>query len=117
MFSVLNRCSTPFGASLLRTWLRQPCRSPAAVTARHDAVAALVGNAVVRSDLSLRHYADLARVTARVQAHTATLRVCAAQRGAPGVSLGRWGEPVHELCWKLSAPRAACCCGTASMRA
>ena len=52
LLGVMNRCSTAMGARVLRSWLRRPCRSHTVITARHDAVAALVNDAVARQDIA-----------------------------------------------------------------
>ena len=45
LLGALNRCVTPGGRRLLRAWLLRPLLRVAEITARQDAVAALVGPA------------------------------------------------------------------------
>ncbi|HYH46935.1 MAG TPA: DNA mismatch repair protein MutS, partial [Thermoanaerobaculia bacterium] len=58
LLGVLDRTVTPPGGRLLRDWLRRPLADPAAVSARHDAVAELASDHARRASLRER----LARV-------------------------------------------------------
>src|SRR5919201_967556 len=67
LFGVLDETVTPMGARMLRQWLLQPLLDPAAIAARHDAVAALVEAPDTRATLRrlLKPVGDLARLTSR----------------------------------------------------
>jgi DNA mismatch repair protein MutS len=80
---VLDETVTPMGARLLRQWLLQPLLDPAAIGARHDAVAALVEAPAVRAAVRrlLRPVGDLARLTSRATLGVAHARDLVALRG------------------------------------
>jgi DNA mismatch repair protein MutS len=65
LFSVLDECATGMGSRLLRHWLHHPLRDQSALTARHDAVAALADAHPAIHKL-LRRFADVERITGRI---------------------------------------------------
>jgi DNA mismatch repair protein MutS len=67
LVGVLDETVTPMGSRLLRQWILQPLLDPAAIGARHDAVADLVDSPQTRDGLRrlLRPIGDLARLTSR----------------------------------------------------
>src|SRR5262252_1068880 len=65
LFSVLDGCATGMGSRLLRHWIHHPLRDQGALTARHDAVAALA-DAYPGVHKVLRRFADVERITGRV---------------------------------------------------
>jgi DNA mismatch repair protein MutS len=67
LFGVLDETVTPMGARMLRQWLLQPLLDVAAITARQDAVAALVDAPDTRAVLRrlLGPVGDLARLASR----------------------------------------------------
>ena len=65
LFSVLDDCATGMGSRLLRHWLHHPLRDQAALSERHDAVAALADAHAAVHKL-LRRFADVERITGRV---------------------------------------------------
>ena len=73
---VLDKTKTPMGHRLLRAWLEQPLRSPAEISRRQDAVAALTEDTVNREELilALRRVPDLERLIGRVVYGTANGR-------------------------------------------
>ena len=73
---VLDKTRTPMGHRLIRAWLEQPLRSPAAIAKRQDAVAALAGDAVAREELALtlRRVPDLERLIGKVVYGSANAR-------------------------------------------
>ena len=73
---VLDRTKTPMGHRLIRAWLEQPLRSPAAISKRQDAVAALCGDGVAREELTLtlRRVPDLERLIGKVVYGSANAR-------------------------------------------
>ncbi len=78
LVGILDETLTPMGARLLRQWLLQPLLDPAAIAARHEAVAALVEAPETRAALRalLRRVGDVARLTSRAtlgQAHARDL--------------------------------------------
>ena len=64
------------GHRLIRAWLEQPLKSPVAIAARQEAVAALVDDTVAREEisLSLRSVPDLERLMGRVVYGSANAR-------------------------------------------
>ena len=67
LFSLLDDCATGMGSRLLRLWLHHPLRDRDAVSARHEAVAALLATGTHdRLHPALRRMADVERITARV---------------------------------------------------
>ena len=73
---VLDKTRTPMGRRMIRAWLEQPLRSPAAIARRQDAVAALAGDAVAREELALtlRRIPDLERIIGKVVYGSANAR-------------------------------------------
>ena len=76
LLSVIDKTVTPMGARLLSEWLTSPLTIPAAIAARHDAVAELSHESGLRSDLrgALGESYDLERLAARVGTGRATPR-------------------------------------------
>ncbi len=68
LFHQLNRCLTPMGARMLSRWLLAPLMEPLAITARQDALAALLADPDRREALGrlLRGSADLERLVGRL---------------------------------------------------
>ena len=68
LFHLLNRCETRMGARLLSRWLLAPLMDLAAITARLDAVEALLGDAGLRETLGglLKRATDLERLVGRL---------------------------------------------------
>lgn len=68
LLQVIDRSATPMGARLLADWLTSPLTRRDPITARHDAVAELVRDSSLRSDLrsALTQAHDLERLAARV---------------------------------------------------
>ena len=73
---VLDKTRTPMGRRMIRAWLDQPLRDPAAIAARQEAVAALVDAPVLREELaySLRQVPDLERLIGKVAYGSANAR-------------------------------------------
>ncbi len=73
---VLDKTKTPMGHRLIRAWLEQPLRSPAAILRRQEGVAALVGDTVHREELilTLRQVPDLERLIGKVVFGSANAR-------------------------------------------
>ena len=80
--SLLDECVTAAGSRLLRHWLLHPLRDRARVTARHDAITALLELPRVRQSLhdALRRTVDVERVTGRIALRNARPRDLAALR-------------------------------------
>jgi DNA mismatch repair protein MutS len=76
LISVLQRCRTPMGKRLLRQWLCFPLRDIVAIGARQDAVAALVSDAALVSELvaQVGIVQDVARIVGRLAMQRATPR-------------------------------------------
>ena len=66
LFSLLDRCTTGMGSRMLRHWLHHPLRDRVVLAARHDAVDRLT-QAVDPVVAALRGFADIERITARMQ--------------------------------------------------
>ncbi len=73
---VLDRTRTPMGHRLIRSWVEQPLRDPAAIAVRQDQVAALTADTVTREELSLtlRRVPDLERLIGKVSYGSANAR-------------------------------------------
>ena len=73
---VLDKTKTPMGHRLIRSWLEQPLRSPAAIARRQDAVAELTRDGVAREELTLtlRQIPDLERLIGKVVYGSANAR-------------------------------------------
>src|SRR6266436_7543363 len=65
LFSLLDECAPGMGSRLLRHWLHHPLRDHAALSARHEAVAALA-EAHPSIHKLLRRFADVERITGRI---------------------------------------------------
>jgi DNA mismatch repair protein MutS len=76
LFGVLDATRTAPGRRLLRAWLRHPLLDIAMITRRQEAVAALVKDAVLRSEVrkALHRLHDLERLGARLSAERASAR-------------------------------------------
>ena len=73
---VLDKTKTPMGHRMIRAWLEQPLRSPSAINARQECVAALVASTVIREELAytLRQIPDLERLIGKVAYGSANAR-------------------------------------------
>jgi DNA mismatch repair protein MutS len=72
---IMDRCSTPMGSRLLRGWLNRPIRDREVLTARQNAIAALMfGEKEVPVAKSLDDFGDLERILARVALKSARPR-------------------------------------------
>lgn len=70
LFSLLNRCITPFGKRMFRQWLCHPLVDPKKINARLDAVDALLADETFRETfvLQLGKLPDLERLISRIHA-------------------------------------------------
>jgi DNA mismatch repair protein MutS len=68
LFGVIDRCQTPMGSRLLGQWLMTPLVELDGIVERHEAVAELVENGTLRSQIreSLKGVFDLQRLISRV---------------------------------------------------
>ena len=57
LLAAVDNCATPAGRRLLRQWLVRPLGRVAAIEARQDAVAALMGPAAEAASLARKHFA------------------------------------------------------------
>ena len=80
LLQTIDRTATPMGARLLSEWLTSPLSEPAPIAERHEAVAELLADPGLRSDLrsALAEAHDLERLSARVGTGRATPRDLAA---------------------------------------
>ena len=78
----INHCQTPAGSRNLKRWINRPLRDHAAISARHDAVAALLADNNAREQLRslLHHSADIERITTRIALGSARPRELAQLR-------------------------------------
>ena len=76
LLAVIDKTVTPMGSRLLADWVANPLTSVAEISARHDAVEQLAGDASTRDELrqSLRGIYDLERLLARVATGRASPR-------------------------------------------
>jgi DNA mismatch repair protein MutS len=87
LLSVLDRTQTPMGARLLRQWILAPLTDVAAITARLDAVEALVSEGTART--ALREALDGVRDVERLAGKAAAQRAVPRELRALGDSLAR----------------------------
>jgi len=87
LLGVLDQTQTPMGARLLRQWILAPLTDVPAITARLDAVGALVDDALARA--ALREALDGVRDVERLAGRTAALRATPRDLRALGDSLAR----------------------------
>jgi DNA mismatch repair protein MutS len=66
LFSTIDGCATGMGSRALRTWLTQPRRDRRIASQRHEAIATLQATGLDGLRASLRHLADVERITARI---------------------------------------------------
>ena len=66
LLSTIDCCATGMGSRTLRTWLTRPLRERRVATQRHEAVATLLAAGLDGLRASLRHLADVERITARI---------------------------------------------------
>ncbi|MCC6483851.1 MAG: DNA mismatch repair protein MutS [Armatimonadetes bacterium] len=117
LLRVLDRTRTPMGARLLRRWLDQPLIDMAAIRERQDAVAALVGDILLRGDARehLEGVQDIERIASRVASGAAGPRDLLAlarslDRSAPLVALlgPSENERLSALGLSCGAPEGVC---------
>jgi DNA mismatch repair protein MutS len=82
LFETVNRTQTPMGARLLRQWVTSPLRQIDRISARHDAVAVLADQGILRTGLreTLDGVRDVERLAARAAAGRANPRELGALR-------------------------------------
>jgi DNA mismatch repair protein MutS len=80
LLSTLDGCVTGMGSRALRHWLTQPLRERRVASQRHEAIAALHANGLDELRASLRHLADVERITARIALRQARPRELAGLR-------------------------------------
>ena len=78
----INHCQTPAGSRNLKRWINRPLRDHNTISARHDAVAALLADNNAREQLRslLHHSADIERITTRIALGSARPRELAQLR-------------------------------------
>ncbi|RMG24831.1 MAG: DNA mismatch repair protein MutS [Armatimonadetes bacterium] len=76
LFEVLDDTKTPMGRRLLQRWILEPLLDAERILQRHDAVAALKSNSIVREKVRelLGQTYDIERITARAATGTANAR-------------------------------------------
>jgi DNA mismatch repair protein MutS len=111
LYSQLDRCASGMGSRLLRHWLHHPLRDRAIVAKRHEAVGALFGI----SDpvhASLRRFADVERITARIALKNARPRDLSGLRDSVGLlpdlrkAIPAESELLQSLQKDLATPQA-----------
>ena len=114
LYSLLNTAQTAMGARLLRYWLHHPLRDLNTVSARHNAVSALMklDESVIRD--ALRNIGDIERITTRVALRTArprdlsALRDSLAQLPALQASLNNVeADLVRQVAQQLNVPQGS----------
>jgi DNA mismatch repair protein MutS len=84
LFSLLDECATGMGSRLLRHWLHHPLRDQAVLISRHESVETLYEkNEEVRK--TLRRFADVERITARIALKNARPRDLSGLRESLGL--------------------------------
>jgi DNA mismatch repair protein MutS len=103
LFSQLDRCATGMGSRLLRHWLHHPLRDRNAISKRHVAVDGLQGGGD-KVHATLRRFADVERITARIALKSARPRDLSGLRDSLGL-LPELQQTVPEAGGLLSALR------------
>ncbi|MGZ5186105.1 MAG: DNA mismatch repair protein MutS [Caldimonas sp.] len=80
LLSTIDGCATGMGSRALRAWLTQPRRDRQVAGQRHDAIEALQASGLDAVRESLRHLADVERITARIALRQARPRELAGLR-------------------------------------
>ncbi len=94
---ILDTCRTPMGSRMLRRWISQPLRNRAAITARQDAIAALLeGWAFDSLRETLKPVGDVERILSRVALYSARPRDLL-QLGQALTQLPELAEQLHDL--------------------
>lgn len=95
LVEVMDHCTSPMGARLLREWLSRPIMDITELDRRYDTVESLVGNAECRDTLRdhIGEVRDLERIISRV----ATGKILPREMRQLGHSLSQIG-PIKELC-------------------
>ncbi len=95
LVSVIDKCSSPMGARLLRSWLAMPVMDIAELNSRYDVVDHLIGNEEDLDSIQERigNIGDLERIISRA----ATGKILPREVSQLGRGLSQLG-PVAELC-------------------
>ena len=114
LYSLLNTTQTAMGARLLRFWLHHPLRDLNTVSARQNAVSALMQGDETAIRDALRHIGDIERITTRVALRTSrprdlsALRDSLAQLPALQASLSKIeAHLIRQVAVQLSVPQGA----------
>ncbi|MCK9510292.1 MAG: DNA mismatch repair protein MutS [Pigmentiphaga sp.] len=82
LFSVLDHCSTPMGARLLRRWLHHPLRDNAPLLSRQEAIGTLLADGLDALRRGLKPLPDLERMASRSALRSIRPRELASLRDA-----------------------------------
>jgi len=77
LYGLMDRCATPMGKRLLKTWLKQPLTTKADIEKRLDVVEVLMADGSARADLrevQFRGVPDVHRLGRRLDTRAATLK-------------------------------------------
>lgn len=95
LLNVIDKCSSPLGARLLRNWLAMPVKEEQEIGLRHDVVDYFVNNHSIREQIQehISNVGDLERITSRAAAGKISPReIMQLKRG-----LEQMG-PIKEIC-------------------
>ena len=112
LLSTIDGCCTGMGSRALRAWLTQPRRDRRIAGQRHEAIDALHGSGLDDLRASLRHLADVERITARIALRQARPRELAGLRATllalPRVrgSVATEGSLLLAMCAEALSPPA-----------
>ena len=112
LLSTIDGCCTGMGSRALRAWLTQPRRDRRIAGQRHEAIDALHGSGLEDLRASLRHLADVERITARIALRQARPRELAGLRATllalPRVrgSVATEGSLLLAMCAEALSPPA-----------
>jgi DNA mismatch repair protein MutS len=98
LLSVLDMTVTAMGARLIRRWIDQPLLDPETIRRRHEAVARLQHQALVRGELrdGLKRVSDMERLVSRCAAGLANPKDLAALRSSL-MALPKLAEPLRQV--------------------
>ncbi len=103
LLDVMDKCSSPLGARMLRNWLTMPLKDLEEIEKRHSVVESFVANsgAIDRIQDYLSNIGDLERIMSRAAAgKIAPREIVQLKRGLEQM------EPVKELCRELGGETA-----------
>jgi len=108
LFSIMDRCSTPMGSRLLRSWLAMPSKNLEEINTRLNITDTLFKSAQIRDELrdALKETGDLERIVSKAAAGRVTPReLTMLRRGLEQIPI------IEQVCSKLECEDVSSLCG------